>query len=239
MAMGPRLLVPGSFCEKVIKANSVFAAIRRTFKYLNAETFLSIYKTLVRTHLEYANSVWAPYKKKHIDKIESVQKRATKQIPGLGNLSYPERLNKLKLPTLAYRRIRGDMIEAYKILHMKYDPEASSFLKKTSDSGIRFSTRINSNKIPHQRFNTAVRKNSYSVRIAKYWNKLPDNITNAPSINAFKNRLDKHWKDEDIYYLDYKSEITGSHANRNVNDIRITNESGEEEPIGSCAGNHH
>ena len=83
MAMGPRLLVPGSFCEKVIKANSVFAAIRRTFKYLNAETFLSIYKTLVRTHLEYANSVWAPYKKKHIDKIECVQKRATKQIPGL------------------------------------------------------------------------------------------------------------------------------------------------------------
>ena len=95
--------------------------IRRTFKYLNAETFLPIYKTLVRTHLDYLNAVWAPYKKKHIDKIESVQKRATKQIPGLGNLSYPERLK--KLPTLAYRRIRRDMIEAYKILHMKYDPE--------------------------------------------------------------------------------------------------------------------
>jgi hypothetical protein len=79
-------------CEKVIKANSVFAAIRRTFKYLNDETFLPIYKTLVRTHLEYANTVWAPYKKKHIDKIESVQKRATKQIPGLRNLNYPERL---------------------------------------------------------------------------------------------------------------------------------------------------
>jgi hypothetical protein len=69
-------------------------------------------------------------KKKHIDKIESVQKRATKQIPRLGNISYPERLKKLRLPTLAYRRIRGDMIEAYKILHRKYAPEASSFLKK-------------------------------------------------------------------------------------------------------------
>ena len=102
-----------------------------------------------------------------------------------------------------------------------------------------FSTRINSNKILHQRFNTAVRKNSYSVRIAKYWNKLPDKIANAPSINAFKNRLDKHWKDEDIYYLDYKSEITGSHVNRNLNDNRNTNESSEEEPIKSCAGNHH
>jgi hypothetical protein len=41
----------------------------------------------------------------------------------------------------------------------------------------RFSTRINSNTILIQKFNTAVRKNSYSVKIAKYWNKLPDNIT--------------------------------------------------------------
>ena len=80
-------------CEKVIKANSVFVAIRRTFTYLNAETFLlPIYKTLARTHLEYANAVWAPYKKKHINKIESAQKRATKQIPGLRNLNYPEQI---------------------------------------------------------------------------------------------------------------------------------------------------
>ena len=91
------------------------------------------------------------------------------------------------------------MIEAYTILQGKYDPEASSFLKKTLISGIRFSKIIKSNKILHQRFNTAVRNNSYSVRIAKDWNKLPDNITNAPSINAFNNRLDKHWKDEDVY----------------------------------------
>ena len=74
----------------VPKANSVFAAIR-TFKYLNVETFLPIYKTLLRTHLECSNSVWAPYKMKHIYKIEGVQKRATKQIPGLGNLSSPKR----------------------------------------------------------------------------------------------------------------------------------------------------
>ena len=82
----------------------------------------------MRTHLDYASSVWAPYKKKYIDTIESVQKRATKQIPGFNNLSYPERLKKLKLPTIAYRRIRGDMIETYKIINEKYDPEASSFL---------------------------------------------------------------------------------------------------------------
>jgi plasmid maintenance system killer protein len=58
---------------------------------------------------------------KHIDMIENVQKRATKQIPGMKNLSYEERLRKLELPTLSYRRLRGDMIEVYKIIvHSQY-----------------------------------------------------------------------------------------------------------------------
>jgi hypothetical protein len=82
--------------EMVTKANSIFAALRRTFRNLAADIFLPLCKTLVRTHLDYASSVWAPYKKKYIDKIDSVQKRATKQIPGFHNLSYPERLKKLK-----------------------------------------------------------------------------------------------------------------------------------------------
>ena len=65
-------------CEKVNKTNSIFAVVRRTFRNLNADIFLPLYKTLVRTHLDYASSVWVPYKKKYIlDKIESVQKRAT------------------------------------------------------------------------------------------------------------------------------------------------------------------
>ena len=58
---------------------------------------------------------------KYIEKIESVQKRVTKQLPGMKNLSHPERLKKLGLPTLAYRRIRGDMIEVYKIIKRCYD----------------------------------------------------------------------------------------------------------------------
>ena len=62
--------------------------------------------------------------KKHIEAIENVQRRATlcsKQIPRLSSLSYEDRLRKLKLPTLAYRRSCGDMIELYKILTGKYD----------------------------------------------------------------------------------------------------------------------
>ena len=69
------------------------------------------------------SSIWSPYKKKHIEAIERVQRRATKQLPGMKDmlgLPYPERLKILKLPTLEHRRARGDMIETYKLLHDKY-----------------------------------------------------------------------------------------------------------------------
>ena len=102
--------------DKVKKANSMFALLRRIFKHLDEKSFIPLYKTLVRTHLDYASSVWFPHKAKHIEMIEGVQRRATKQIPGLSDLSYEQRLRKLKLPTLKYRRHRGDMIEIYKIV---------------------------------------------------------------------------------------------------------------------------
>ena len=73
---------------------------------------------MVRPHLEYANSVWCPYKKGDIEDIEKVQKRATKLVISLKHLPYVDRLQQLKLPTLKYRRLRGDMIEIFKIVHI-------------------------------------------------------------------------------------------------------------------------
>jgi len=60
------------------------------------------------------------YKKSYIDKLKKVQKRATKMIPELRKMHYPDRLKQLNLPTLTYRRSRGDMIETYKLLTGKY-----------------------------------------------------------------------------------------------------------------------
>ena len=83
--------------------------------------------------------------------IENVQKRATKQIPGMKNLSYEEHLRKLELPTLSYRRLRGDMIEVYQIIQGHYDPEASTIIKLMNDTEQRFSTRTNSKKVVYNR----------------------------------------------------------------------------------------
>ena len=76
---------------------------------------------MIRAHLEYAVSVWNPHYQTLIEKLEKVQKRATKLVITIKKLHYEERLRRLKLPTLKYRRIRDNMIELYKIFMLKYD----------------------------------------------------------------------------------------------------------------------
>ena len=71
---------------------------------------------MVRSHLEYGNCVWSPTRIMDIEKLERVQKIATKMIFFDKQIGYEERLKSLNLPTLKYRRARGDMIETYKII---------------------------------------------------------------------------------------------------------------------------
>jgi hypothetical protein len=140
------------------------------------------------------------------------------------NLSYPERLKKLGLPTLAHRRIRGDRIEVYKIIKGCYDREASSFLKLMNETGLRFSSRINSNKIVHQHVKSNKRK-----YVSRIWNKLPDTVVNAPTLNTFKNRLDRYWKNQDLFFNNYKSDIQWDcHVTNKCLEVE-SEESGEED----------
>ena len=69
----------------------MFSIIRKSFQFLNHQTFTPLYKSLVRRHLDYASSVWNPYKQKHIEATENVQTRATKQLPNMSDLSSKSR----------------------------------------------------------------------------------------------------------------------------------------------------
>ena len=105
---------------KVKKANAIAGLIRRTFSYLDGPLFKKLFTTFVQPHLEYGQVIWTPHLKKYITILENVQLRATKLVVGFHHMSYSKRLKKLNLPSLVYRRARGDMIEIFKHFH-SYD----------------------------------------------------------------------------------------------------------------------
>ena len=176
--------------QQTTKANRIVGLIRRSFDFLSEKMFVILYKSLVRPILEYGHCIWQPSEKGLCIELEKVQKRATKMLGHLKDKPYSDRLKKLKLPSLEYRRLRGDMIETYKYLHGHYDTEYPKFEKTTTTH-----LRGHSLKIVKQRTRLSIRSNFFSNRITNTWNNLPEQVITAPSVDSFKRRLDLHWKD--------------------------------------------
>ena len=111
---------------------------------------LKLYKTLVRPHLEYCVQFWSPYYKKDIIKLERVLKIFTRIILGLDGLSYKERLDRLGLFSLERRRLRGDLIEVYKIMRDIDQIDSQHLFPKVGESkitGHRFKLRVTKGSI--------------------------------------------------------------------------------------------
>ena len=83
--------------EKANKGNSVLFLLVRTFDCLEKDSFILLYKALVRPHIEYGNTIWYPFLRKDIESVERIQKRATKLIPELTGLTCPERLKRFEI----------------------------------------------------------------------------------------------------------------------------------------------
>ena len=179
--------------EAANRANRILGFIARNFHYKGKEVMLPLYKSIVRPHLEYCIQFWNPQLRGDIDMLERVQRRATKMIPSLRNKPYFERLRALNLPTLETRRLRGDLIETFKIIKGFDNVHVSNFF--AFDGGI---TRNNGFKLKGKRFHTNIAGHYFTNRVIAFWNGLPNKVVSATSINSFKNRLDKEFKSRNI-----------------------------------------
>lgn len=170
----------------VAKATQRVGILFRGFVTRDINFMRKAYVSYIRPLLEYNSVVWNPHLKQYITLIEKVQRRFTKRIPSLHDLSYSERLAMINLEPLELRRLRFDLINYYKILHNQspidafehfnyYYPVASS---RTGGPKLLKAAK-GTNTVMHSFFNRAI----------DCWNSLPRDLKICDNVTAFKKRL--------------------------------------------------
>ena len=186
------------------RAMTVLRSVKRAFVRFDIETFSIIYTTYIRPHLEYCIQAWAPYYAKDILLLEKVQRRATKLVWGLKDLSYEETL---KLFSLEERRLRGDLIQTFKLLTGKENVDYEILFNRSTNH-----LRGHSFKLSKSQCNKLCRRRFFSQRVIDIiWNSLSEFIVSAPSTNTFKKRIDNNWKKIWATYKRLTSSLANAH----------------------------
>ena len=103
----------------ITTVNRLLGIIRKSFMSLNSNTLPYLYEVLIRPVIEYGNTIWGPFYALDQQKIEALQRKATRLVTDVKHLSYEECLIRLNLPSLSHRRYRGDMIQVYNIINYR------------------------------------------------------------------------------------------------------------------------
>ena len=193
---------------KINKAYQMLGIIKRNFIYLTPKSFTILYKATVRSHLEYSVNIWSPYHQYLIEKLEKVQKRATKLVLSVKKLKYEDRLRQLNLTTLKYRRLRGDMIETFKIFNGIYDTNVTNWFTNRSVAS-SYNIRGHQYSMFQYYVHYDTRKYFFTNRIIPLWNSLPSEVVLSDTIDTFKNRLDKFWMNQEFKY-NWRADIIGT-----------------------------
>ena len=174
--------------EKTVQgARKMAAWTLSAFRDRSAFVMLTLYKSLVRSKLEYCCPVWSPSKVSDIQKLENVQRSFTKKINGCRNLSYWERLRKLKILSLQRRRERYSIIHVWKILNGLAPNDLEFEFSNHSRLGIKADIPTISRKAQ-----VSVRADydkSFRVHASRLFNSLPPDLRNVCSLESFKSGL--------------------------------------------------
>jgi len=159
--------------------------ILRSFTSGDIRLLLRAYIVYVRPLVEYNSIIWSPVTKQDIETVEKVQRRFTKRLHGLRNVSYCDSLNQLKLHTLELRRLHLDFLFCYKVVFGLVSVNFTDFFQFSVTS-----TRGHKYKLFKPRCTSSLRQKFYVDRVINVWNALPSTV-NFSKLSVFRSSIAK------------------------------------------------
>lgn len=167
--------------DVVSRAHKRAAAILRTFVSQDVNLLMRAFITYVRPIVEYNSVVWSPSSAHDIDAVERVQRRFTKRLPGLKNMSYDQRMKILQLPSLELRRKHADLFWCYKIVFGLVLVQFDKLFVMSPNTV----TRGHKYKLFKRHSNVCIRSQFFTERVLNTWNNLPSQV-DFSSFSRFK-----------------------------------------------------
>jgi len=173
-------------------ATRVLAQIARAFSYRDRSTFMRLYKSYVRPHLEFASPAWSPWLVRDMDALEKVQKKAVGMVGGLKGATYEEKLVELGLQSLSERRREADLLLIQKVMHGTCRVNGEKWKNARNNGGPLTRAAADPTRLDQPRARLEIRSNYYTVRIPREWNELPQDLRETQSAARFKANLRRH-----------------------------------------------
>lgn len=167
------------------KSKTSLFLLKKTFQAMSFNTSVQLYKSLVRPILEHCGPVWSVDLVRDNEMLERVQRYATRLSYGRRRPPYEQRLEQGKLSLFEKRRLRGDLIITYRVLHGLFGVDLSELFILNRDPRLR-----GHNYKLQKDFKTRARQNFLCNRVFDIWNSLPYDVVNSNNVNTFKNKLD-------------------------------------------------
>ena len=171
-------------CDSARKMTSWILSV---FADRSVTTMLTLFKSLIRSKVEYCCPLWDPTRVQDIETLEGVQRHYTSKISCVTDYHYYDRLKYLKLMSLQRRRERYSIITIFKILNEMIPNDIGLTFSTNERRGIRVNIP-SINKEAKMKY-TSQYDNSFRIRASKLWNSIPPEITRKTTMESFKPAL--------------------------------------------------